>query len=91
MKNRFVLYVLRFFDIYLERIKSTLKFTNRHIFYSIKIRKIITGVIKSPNKKAQIDIVGGVYDLEIREHIGKKLDNINNPEKKNIFKETCIK
>ena len=86
MKNRFVLYVLRFFDIYLERIKSTLKFTNRHIFYSIKIRKIITGVIKSPNKKAQIDIVGGVYDLEIREHIGKKLDNINNPEKKIFLK-----
>ena len=86
MKNRFVLYVLRFFDIYLERIKLTLKFTNRHIFYSIKIRKIITGVIKSPNKKAQIDIVGGLYDLEIREHIGKKLEKINNPEKKAILK-----
>ena len=86
MKNRFVLYVLRFFDIYIERIKSTLKFTNRHIFYSIKIRKIITGVIKSPNKKSQIDIVGGLYDLEIREHIGKKLESLNNPEKKKILK-----
>ena len=66
LKNRFILYILRFFDIYLERIKATLKFTKNHIFYSIKIRKIITGVIKSPNKKSQIDIVGGLYDLEIR-------------------------
>ena len=76
-KNRFVLYVLRFFDINIERIKATLKFTKRYIFYSIRIRKIITGVIKSPNKKSQIDIVGGLYDLEIREHIGKLSDNLN--------------
>ena len=85
-KNRFVLYVLRFFDVYLERIKATLKFTKRHIFYSIRIRKIITGVIKSPNKKSQIDIVGGLYDLEIREHIGKISDNINIEEKRDALK-----
>ena len=85
-KNRFVLYVLRFFDIYLEKIKATLKFTKRHIFYSIRIRKIITGVIKSPNKKCQIDIVGGLYDLEIREHIGKIADNINLEVKKEAVK-----
>ena len=86
LKNRFVLYVLRFFDIYLEKIKATLKFTKRHIFYSIRIRKIITGVIKSPNKKCQIDIVGGLYDLEIREHIGKIADNINLEVKKEAIK-----
>ena len=85
-KNRFVLYVLRFFDVYLEKIKATLKFTKRHIFYSIRIRKIITGVIKSPNKKCQIDIVGGVYDLEIREHIGKIADIISLEEKKEVIK-----
>ena len=85
-KNRFVLYVLRFFDIYLERIKMTLKFTKRHTFYSIRIRKIITGVIKSPNKKAQIDIVGGLYDLEIREHIGLIKDNLSIEEKKEVLK-----
>ena len=77
MKNRFVLYVLRFFDIYIDRIKATLKFQKRPIFYSIRIRKIITGVIKSPNKKSQIDIVGGLYDLEIREHIGKILEKFD--------------
>ena len=86
LKNRFILYILRFFDIYLERIKATLKFTKNHIFYSIKIRKIITGVIKSPNKKSQIDIVGGLYDLEIREHIGKKPDNIQNIRKREEIK-----
>ena len=85
-KNRFVLYVLRFFDIYIEKIKATLKFTKRHIFYSIRIRKIITGVIKSPNKKSQIDIVGGLYDLEIREHIGKLAENLNIEDKKEAIR-----
>ena len=60
IKNRLVLYILRFFDVYIEKIKLTLKFKTKNIFYSIKIRKIITGVIKSPNKKSQIDIVGGI-------------------------------
>ena len=86
LKNRFVLYVLRFFDIYLEKIKITLKFSKRHIFYSIRIRKLITGVIKSPNKKSQIDIVGGLYDLEIREHIGKLAEHIYFEQKNQVIK-----
>ena len=85
IKNRLVLYILRFFDIYMERIKLTLKFKTKNVFYSIKIRKIIMGVIKSPNKKSQIDIVGGVYDLEIREHI-ESID-----EKKEGFKKKSVK
>jgi len=84
LKNRLVLYILRFFDIYIERIKFTLKFKTKNVFYSIRIRKIITGVIKSPNKKSQIDVVGGVYDLERREHMEKILEN--NEEKKEGFK-----
>ena len=75
LKNRLVLYILRFFDLYIEKIKFTLKFKTKTVFYSIRIRKIITGVIKSPNKKSQIDIVGGVYDLEIREHMEKNMEN----------------
>ena len=75
LKNRLVLYILRFFDLYIEKIKFTLKFKTKNVFYSIRIRKIITGVIKSPNKKSQIDIVGGVYDLEIREHMEKNMEN----------------
>ena len=86
LKNRFVLYVLRFFDIYIERIKITLKFSKRHIFYSIRIRKLIAGVIKSPNKKSQIDIVEGLYDLEIREHIGKLAEHIYYEQKKQVIK-----
>ena len=81
IKNRLVLYILRFFDVYIETIKLTLKFKTKNVFYSIRIRKIITGVIKSPNKKSQIDIVGGVYDLEIREHIEKNIEN--NEERRN--------
>ena len=84
IKNRLVLYILRFFDVFIERIKLTLKFKTKNVFYSIKIRKIITGVIKSPNKKSQIDIVGGVYDLNIREHIEKNAEN--NEDKKEGFK-----
>ena len=86
LKNRFILYVLRFFDIYVERIKITLKFSKKYIFYSIRIRKLITGVIKSPNKKSQIDIVGGLYDLEIKEHIGKLAEYVYYEQKKPIIK-----
>ena len=85
LKNRLVLYILRFFDILIEKVKLTLKFKTKNVFYSIRIRKIITGVIKSPNKKAEIDLVGGVYDLEIREHIDKS------EEKNNVIKEALKK
>ena len=85
LKNRLVLYILRFFDILIEKVKLTLKFKTKNVFYSIRIRKIITGVIKSPNKKAEIDLVGGVYDLEIREHIDKS------EEKNNGIKEALKK
>ena len=77
LKNRLVLYILRFFDVLIEKVKLTLKFKTKKVFYSIRIRKIITGVIKSPNKKAEIDIVGGVYDLEIREHIDRSEEKDN--------------
>ena len=94
-KNRLVLYILRFFDVYIERIKLALKFKSRNVFYSIKIKKIITGVIKSPNKKSQIDIVGGVYNLEIREHIEKNKENIEvkkeSEKKKEIIRKYCSK
>ena len=78
---------MRFFDVYLEKIKFTLKFKTKNVFYSIRIRKIITGVIKSPNKKSEIDIVGGVYDLEIREHIeNQKYQKKEDLKKEPIFK-----
>ena len=89
-KNRLILYILRFFDVYIEKIKLTLKFQSKNVFYSIKIRKIISGVIKSPNKKSQIDIVGGVYNLEIREHIEKVGDN-NEEKKKCVKKKELIR
>ena len=91
IKNRLVLYILRFFDVYIEKIKLTLKFKTKNIFYSIKIRKIITGVIKSPNKKSQIDIVGGVYDLEIREHIEISEEKKEGFKKKNVKKKYISK
>ena len=94
-KNRLVLYILRFFDVYIEKIKMTLKFNSKNVYYSIKIRKIITGVIKSPNKKSQIDIVGGVYNLEIKEHIEKIIENSEDKKecmkKKEIIKKYCSK
>ena len=90
LKNRIVLYILRFFDACIEKIKLTLKFKTKNVFYSITIRKIIVGVVKSPNKKSQIDIAGGVYDLEIREHIEKNLES-NEEKKEDLKKKEKIK
>ena len=90
LKNRIVLYILRFFDVYIEKIKLTLKFKTKNVFYSVKLRKIIAGVIKSPNKKSQIDIAGGMYDLVITEHIEKNLGG-DEDKKENLKKNEKIK
>ncbi len=78
--------ILNFIDIYIQSIKLIVKFKSNNFYHSISARKIIIGVAKSPNKKTEINLLGGIYNFEVTEYRRKSNDKDKTLwRKNNIF------
>ena len=78
--------ILNFIDIYIQSIKLIVKFKSNNFYHRISSRKIIIGVAKSPNKKTEINLLGGIYNFEVTEYRRKSNDKDKTIwRKNNIF------
>ena len=66
--NKIFLFFSKLFDFNLEHIKLNLKSFSQSTYYSLLIKRIILGAVKSTTKKSEIDIIAGIYDLNIIEY-----------------------
>lgn len=74
---------LNLFDLYFSKITINVQFKKAPYFHSLKIRKIIVGVVKSKNKNTEIDLLGAVYDLDIFEY--QKINCSQNSKTSKVF------
>ena len=69
--NKIILFFLRQIDFDLEKIDFDLKILSQKFYYSLYIKRIILGVVKSTSKKSEIDLIVGIYDLNVFENSNK--------------------
>ena len=74
---------LNLFDLYFSKITINVKFKKAPYCHSVKIRKIIVGVVKSKNKNTEINLLGAVYDLDIFEY--QKVNYSQNSKTSKVF------